>query len=280
MNTSPLFKQLQEVSVQTLVLMGDLNLPDICWKGNTMRCKQTKFLWGVRNSFVIQVLDGPARGDTQLHLLLTNKGRAHWDRGNQLGCSGNEIVELKKILRGVMKESSRSWTSAYSGNNYVESHERRLFGVKELRKAQVCNESILQAQEQATLILRKTSRHTRRSVWLNWEPMMELQPKMAAYRKWKEGQATKEEFRNFPQVRRDGVRKARTQLQLRLVRDVRGNQNFYSYAGSKKLNTRNVGLFLSGVGHTSQYLCLSLRKRSQRPLNYVRGFKRRAGSSG
>ena len=79
---------------------------------------------------------------------------------------------------------------------------------------------------------------------------MELQHKKAAYRRWKQGQATKEEFRNFPQVCRDGVRKDRTQLQLRLIKDIKGNQNFCSYTGSKKLNTGNVGLLLSGAGHT------------------------------
>lgn len=116
---------------------------------------------------------------------------------------------------------------------------------------QVFNEGILQAQQWAILILGKTSRHTGRSLWLNWEPMMEPQHKKAAYRRWKQEQAAKEEFRNFPQVCRDNIKKARTQLQLRLVKDIKGNHNFCNYTDSKKLNTANIGLLPSGVGHTS-----------------------------
>lgn len=37
---SVILKQLEEFSgSQTLFLMEDLNLPDICWKGNTEGCK-------------------------------------------------------------------------------------------------------------------------------------------------------------------------------------------------------------------------------------------------
>ena len=43
------FKQIKEVSrLQTLVLMGDVNPPDICWKGNTVGQKRSRrFLEGI-----------------------------------------------------------------------------------------------------------------------------------------------------------------------------------------------------------------------------------------
>lgn len=49
-----IFEQFEEVSEpQTLVLTGNFNLPNICWKDNSAGHKQSRrFLYGVRdNSF-------------------------------------------------------------------------------------------------------------------------------------------------------------------------------------------------------------------------------------
>ena len=50
----------------------------------------------------------------------------------------------------------------------------------------------------------------------------------AAHRRWKQRQATKEEFGNIAWACRDGIRKAKCHLELRLARDVKGNKkSFY-----------------------------------------------------
>lgn len=75
-----------------LVLMEDSSLPDICKRGNMMGCEQSgRFLEGDKDKFLIQILIGPTRGDTQLDLLLTGKKVLIGDVtiNGSLGCSNH-----------------------------------------------------------------------------------------------------------------------------------------------------------------------------------------------
>lgn len=51
----------------------------------------------------------------------------------------------------------------------------------------------------------------------------------------------------LPRRVRDGFRKAKAVLQLRLARGVRLNRSFYTYNGSKRLNKGNVRPLQNGV---------------------------------
>ena len=46
---------------------------------------------------------------------------------------------------------------------------------------------------------------------------------------------------------RDGFRKARALLKLRLARGIKDNKSFYNYIGSKRLNKGNVSPLRNGV---------------------------------
>ncbi|GAB0176868.1 hypothetical protein GRJ2_000152000 [Grus japonensis] len=59
---------------QALVLIGDLNHPDICRKDNTARDKQYRvFLESTDDKFLIQVIEEPTMRSAVLYLILTNK---------------------------------------------------------------------------------------------------------------------------------------------------------------------------------------------------------------
>jgi len=62
---------LAEVSQSlALVLVGDFNLPDICWKQNTAERKQPRrFLECVEDNFLTQLVSEPTRGCASLDLL-------------------------------------------------------------------------------------------------------------------------------------------------------------------------------------------------------------------
>lgn len=78
--------------------------------------------------------------------------------------------------------------------------------------------------------------------------MTELKCKKAVYRRWKQGRAAKEERKSIAWACRDGVRKAKTQMELRLSRDVTGNKvSFCLYVNSKRLSKENAGLLLNGA---------------------------------
>lgn len=59
--------------MQTLILVWDLNHPDICQKSSTASCKQSKRLLECMDvNFLTQVIESPTREEVLLEVLLTN----------------------------------------------------------------------------------------------------------------------------------------------------------------------------------------------------------------
>ncbi|GAB0209089.1 hypothetical protein GRJ2_003374600 [Grus japonensis] len=105
---------------QALVLMGDLNHPDICWKGNTARHAQSRrFLQSTDDNFLTQVVEEPTRRGVLLDLVLTNKEGLVGDVkvGGSLGCNDHEMVEFR-ILRGRSRTMSRITTLDFRRANF------------------------------------------------------------------------------------------------------------------------------------------------------------------
>jgi len=69
------YKRLAEVSQSLdLVLVGDFNSPDACWKYNTAERKQSRrFLEHVEGDFLMQLVTEPTRGGASLDLLFINR---------------------------------------------------------------------------------------------------------------------------------------------------------------------------------------------------------------
>ena len=64
--------------------------------------------------------------------------------------------------------------------------------------------------------------------------------KKETYRKWKEGQARREEYTHVARNRRHGIRRAKAENVLRLARDIRSNNKaFFRYMHSKRQNKTN-----------------------------------------
>ena len=104
------YEQLAEVARSpALVLMGDFNFPDICWKYNTAQRKQSKrFLECMEDSFLTQLVRDPTRGGALLDLLFTNRDGLVGDVkvGDCLGQSDHGIVEFS-VLGDVRRVTSR-----------------------------------------------------------------------------------------------------------------------------------------------------------------------------
>jgi len=92
------YKRLAEVSQSlALVLMGDLNLLDICWKYNTAERKQSRrFLEHVEDNFLTQLVSEPTKGGVLLDLLFTNTVGLVQDVvvGGCLELSDHEMIEF------------------------------------------------------------------------------------------------------------------------------------------------------------------------------------------
>ena len=69
----------------------------------------------------------------------------------------------------------------------------------------------------------------------------QTQTQKEAYRGWKQGQVTWEGYRETVQAARVQVRKTKSQIELNLARDVKGNKkSFYGYVGDKRKTRENV----------------------------------------
>ena len=75
----------------------------------------------------------------------------------------------------------------------------------------------------------------RKPAWLSKDLLVILRATKGAYKLWKQGHVTWEEYRDAIQTCRCGIRKAKAQAELNLVRDVKNNiKTFYRYIGQKK----------------------------------------------
>ncbi|GAB0206764.1 mitochondrial enolase superfamily member 1 [Grus japonensis] len=253
------YRQLEVASEsEALVLMGDINHPDICWKGNTaMQVQSRRFLQSTDDNFLTQVVEEPMRRGVLLDLVLTTKEGLVGDVkvGGSLGCSDHEMVEFR-ILRGRSRAVSRITTLDFRRANFglFKDLLGRIPWVKALegKGAQeswlIFKHHFLQAQDQCIPKNRKTRKGGRRPAWMSKEPLEKLKGKKEAYRMWKKGLATWEEYRDVVRVCRDATRKAKAHLELKLARDVKDNKKgFFKYISSKRKTRENVDPLLNEV---------------------------------
>ncbi|CAM5148340.1 unnamed protein product [Eretmochelys imbricata] len=111
-------------------------------------------------------------------------------------------------------------------------------------------ESFLRLQGQSIPMCRKNSKYGRRPAWLNSEILADLKHKKEAYKKWKIGQMTREEYKNIAWACRSEIRKAKSHLELQLARDVKSNKKgFFRYVSNKKKVKESVGPLLNEGGN-------------------------------
>ncbi|TRZ07701.1 hypothetical protein HGM15179_019408 [Zosterops borbonicus] len=103
------YKQLENVpGSPALVLVGDFNLPDICWELNTAEKRQSREFLECIEDNLLQLVSEPTRGRAMLDLLFTNRDELVGDVvvGGHLGPSDHEIVEFSifgEIRRSINK---------------------------------------------------------------------------------------------------------------------------------------------------------------------------------
>ena len=91
-----------------LVITGDFNHPDICWKSKATiaEIKQSRLLQCTDDNFLIQMPEGPTKGDALLNFMLYKELVRVVKVRDCLSCSKHKMVELR-ILRGESKTNSR-----------------------------------------------------------------------------------------------------------------------------------------------------------------------------
>ncbi|KAK4816377.1 hypothetical protein QYF61_016281 [Mycteria americana] len=245
----------------SLVLVGDFNLPDVCWKYNTAERKQSRrFLERVADHFLTQLVREPTREGAPLDLLFTNREGlvSHVMVGGRLGQSDHEMIEFLirgEAARGVSKTATLDFRRADFGlfRRLVERvpWEAALMGTGVQEGWTFFKEEVLKAQERAVPRCRKTSRRGRRLAWLTRELWLELRKKRRVYDLWKKGRATQEDYKGVARLCREKIRRAKAELELSLAAAVRDNKkHFFKYISSKRRAKENLQPLVDRGGNT------------------------------
>ncbi|KAK4819016.1 LOW QUALITY PROTEIN: hypothetical protein QYF61_024132 [Mycteria americana] len=233
------YKQLGEASrLLALVLVGDFNLPDICWKYNTAERKQSRrFLERVADNFLTQLVSEPPGEGALLDLLSTNREGlvSHVMVGGCLGQSDHEMIEFLirgEAARGVSRTATLDFQRADFSlfRRLVERvpWEAALKGKGVQEGWTFFKEEVLKAQEQA--VPRKKRR---------------------VYDLWKKGQATQEDYRGVARLCREKIRRAKAELELSLAAAIKDNKKyFFKYISSKRRAKENLQPLVDGGGNT------------------------------
>ncbi|KAM6364410.1 uncharacterized protein J5M81_015706 [Pluvialis apricaria] len=254
------YKQLAEVSRSlALVLVGDFNFPDVCWKYYTAEREQSRrFLECVEDNFLTQLVKEPTRGSALLDLLFVNREGLVGDVkvGGRLGHSDHEMVEFS-ILGEARRGASRTATLDFRRADFslfrsmVESipWEAILKG-KGAQEGWSCfKQVLLEAQEKAIPMSLKTSRRGRRPPWLNRELWLDLRKKRKTYILWKRGLATYKDYQDVTKLCRGKIRRAKAQSELSLAAAVKDNKKrFFQYINRKRKTRENVGPLMNETG--------------------------------
>ncbi|GAB0204212.1 mitochondrial enolase superfamily member 1 [Grus japonensis] len=108
---------------------------------------------------------------------------------------------------------------------------------------------LLQAQERCIPTKRKSSKNTKRPLWMNKELLGKVKQKKEAYRGWQQGQVASEEYRETVRAARDQVRKAKALIDISLARDAKDNKkSFYRYVSEKRRMREDVGPLRNEMG--------------------------------
>ncbi|GAB0197899.1 mitochondrial enolase superfamily member 1 [Grus japonensis] len=193
-----------------------------------------------------------------LDLILTNKEGLVGDMKlkGSLGCSDHKMVEFR-ILRAVRRARSKLTTLDFSRADF--GLFRDLLGkipwdkALEGRGAQdswlIFKDHLLQAQGQCIPTKRKSSKSSKRPLWMNRDLLGKVKQKKEAYRGWKQGQVTWEKYRETVRAARDQVRKAKALIEISLARDIKDNKkSFYTHVSDKRRTRENVGPLWNETG--------------------------------
>ncbi|PKU45859.1 rna-directed dna polymerase from mobile element jockey-like [Limosa lapponica baueri] len=254
------YQQLEQLLQSlALVLVGDFNFPDICWKYNTAEREQSRrFLECVEDNFLTQLVSEPTRESALLDLLLVNREGFVGDVKVQgrLGQSDHEIIEFS-ILAEARHGASRTATLDFRKEDFgllrsmVESvpWETVLKGKGAQEGWSYFKEELSKAQEKAIPRSHKTSRRGRRPVWLNRGFWLDLREKRKVYDLWKKGLVTYEQYQGVVKIRGGKIRRAKAQADLNLATTVKDNKkSVFQYINKKRKTRENVGPLMNEVG--------------------------------
>jgi len=107
----------------------------------------------------------------------------------------------------------------------------------------------IQLQELSIHKCKKSGKEGKRPAWPSQDLLVKLKSKTEPHREWKQGQVSWEEYRDTAQLCRDGIRKAKVQLELNLAKDAKKNRkSFYRYVSQKRKVKESIRTLTNTTG--------------------------------
>ncbi|PKU46875.1 nedd4-binding protein 2-like 2 [Limosa lapponica baueri] len=185
-----------KVLIRGLILLGDFNHPDICWRNSTANCRQSRrLLEFIKDNFLSQVINSPTIGDVILDLLVANTSEfiGNVKLGGSLGCSDHALVEFA-VLRDICRGKSKVRTLNFRKEKFQVFKELvnrtpwetalRDMGVEQ--SLQVFKDAFLNTQELSTPRRKKSEKEGKRPTWLSRDLLVKLKGKTEILRQWKQ----------------------------------------------------------------------------------------------
>ena len=194
-----------------------------------MSCRQSRrLLECIEGNFLSQIIDSPTRGGAILDLLVTSSSYLIGEvkTGSSLGFSDHALVK-SAVLRGMGQAKSKVRTPNFRKASFqLFKHlvsrtpwETAVTDKGAEQSCQIFKDTFHRAQELLIVRCKKSGKKGKRLSWLNRDLMDKLKGKKDMRRQWKQGQVCWEECR-------DGIRKAKVQLELNITRDAKNNKSF------------------------------------------------------
>ncbi|KFQ67578.1 hypothetical protein N335_10393, partial [Phaethon lepturus] len=114
---------------------------------------------------------------------------------------------------------------------------------------QIFKDAFHRAQELSIPRCKKSGKEGKRPAWLSGELLGKLKGRKEMHGQWKQGQGSWDEYRDAARLCRDGVRRAKVQLELNLTRDAKNKKKgFCRYVSQKRKVKESVTPLMSKTG--------------------------------
>uniref|UniRef100_K7EXX2 Endonuclease/exonuclease/phosphatase domain-containing protein n=1 Tax=Pelodiscus sinensis TaxID=13735 RepID=K7EXX2_PELSI len=252
-----MLREIREATkIENSIIMGDFNYPHIDWIHVTSgREAEIKFLNGLNDCFLEQLVQEPTRGEAILDLVLSGVQDQVQEITvtGPLGNSDHNIITFNIPVVGRTPQQSSTLAFNFKKGNYTKMRrlvKQKLKGTvtraKSLKAAwKLFKDTIIEAQLKCIPQIKKHSKRPKKeSPWLNHHVKEAVRDKKVSFKKWKSNpsEINRKEHKHCQIKCKNVIRKAKKDFEEQLAKNSkRNNKMFFKYIRSRKPAKKPVG---------------------------------------
>uniref|UniRef100_K7F001 Endonuclease/exonuclease/phosphatase domain-containing protein n=1 Tax=Pelodiscus sinensis TaxID=13735 RepID=K7F001_PELSI len=252
-----MLREIREATkIKNSIIMGDFNYPHIDWIHVTSgREAEIKFLNGLNDCFLEQLVQEPTRGEAILDLVLSGVQDQVQDITvtGPLGNSDHNIITFNIPVVGRTPQQSSTLAFNFKKGNYTKMRrlvKQKLKGTvtraKSLKAAwKLFKDTIIEAQLKCIPQIKKHSKRPKKeSPWLNHHVKEAVRDKKVSFKKWKSNpsEINRKEQKHCQIKCKHVIRKAKKDFEEQLAKNSKRNKMFFfKYIRNRKPAKKPVG---------------------------------------